>query len=70
MNFWGRSIFNKSLHKLGYYDVQIIHRLEVSLTEEQNRHTNPIKFIDKAELQFMSKLALKVSWNMHAVIQN
>ena len=44
--FLGQEYINKSLHNMGYDDVQIIHRLEVSLTEEQNRHTNPIKFIN------------------------
>ncbi len=28
---------------MGYEEVQIIHRLEISLTEEENRHTNPCK---------------------------
>ena len=44
--FLGQEYINKSLYKMGYDDVQIIHRLEISLTEEQNRHTNPIKFVD------------------------
>ncbi len=46
--FLGQEYINNSLHKMGYTDVQIIHRLEVSLTEEQNRHTNPVTFIDTA----------------------
>ncbi len=44
--FLGQEYIDKSLNKLGYHGVQIIHRLEVSLTEDQNRHTNPIKFLD------------------------
>ena len=31
---------------MGYTNAQIIHRLSISLTEEQNRHTNPVTFID------------------------
>ena len=44
--FLGQEYINKSLHKMGYTNVQIIHRLSISLTEEQNRHTNPVTFID------------------------
>ncbi len=44
--FLGQEYINKSLHKMGYTNVQIIHRLSVSLTEEQNRHTNPVAFFD------------------------
>lgn len=44
--FLGQEYINNSLHKMGYKDVQIIHRLEVSLSEDQNRHTNPVKFVD------------------------
>ena len=29
---------------MGYDSAQIIHRLNISLSEEQNRHTNPVKF--------------------------
>jgi hypothetical protein len=46
--FLGQEYINNSLHKMGYDDVQIIHRLELSLTDEQNRQTNSIKFIDKS----------------------
>lgn len=46
--FLGQEYINNSLHKMGYSDVQIIHRLEVSLTEEQNRHTNPVTFFDNS----------------------
>lgn len=31
---------------MGYNDVQIIHRLDISLTEEENRNTNPVRFFD------------------------
>ena len=44
--FLGQEYINISLHKMGYTDVQVIHRLQISLTEDQNRHTNPMKFID------------------------
>ena len=44
--FLGQEYINNTLHKMGYADVQIIHRLNISLTEDQNRHTNPVKFYD------------------------
>lgn len=44
--FLGQEYVNKNLHKMGYNDVQIIHRLAGNWTEEQNRHTNPVRFSD------------------------
>jgi Beta-lactamase enzyme family len=44
--FLGQEYVNNSLHKMGYANVQIIHRLQISLSETQNRHTNPVEFID------------------------
>ncbi|HLF45673.1 MAG TPA: serine hydrolase [Chitinophagaceae bacterium] len=44
--FLGQEYINNSLHKMGYTDAQIIHRLEISLTEEQNRFTNAVNFYD------------------------
>jgi len=45
--FVGQDYINSELHKKGYQDAQILHRLEIFLTEEENRRTNPIKFYDK-----------------------
>ena len=45
--FLGQEYINNSLHKMGYNKVQILHRLDVSLTEEQNRATNPVAFFDE-----------------------
>jgi hypothetical protein len=44
--FLGQEYINNALHKMGYEDVQIIHRLNISMTEDQNRHANPVKFFD------------------------
>ena len=46
--FLGQEYCNQSLHKIGYDSAQILHRLQISLSEEQNRHTNPVKFFDTA----------------------
>jgi hypothetical protein len=45
--FLGQEYLNNSLAKLGYKDAQILHRLGVSYPEDVNRHTNPIRFVDK-----------------------
>jgi hypothetical protein len=44
--FLGQEYINHTLHKKGYQDAQIIHRLEISLSEDENRHTNPVRFFD------------------------
>ena len=44
--FLGQEYLNDQLHGKGYGDAQIIHRLEISLSEDENRHTNPINFLD------------------------
>ncbi len=60
--FLGQEYLNNSLHKLGYEDAQIIHRLGIALSEEENRKTNPVKFLDAnkkiifEQLQQTSKL--------------
>ena len=43
--FLGRKYINEQLHQKGYNDVQILHRLSVPLTQQQNRATNPITFL-------------------------
>ena len=44
--FLGQEYINNTLHKMGYEEVQIVHRLDISLTEDENRHTNPVRFFD------------------------
>ncbi len=44
--FLGQEYINTQLHKKGYPDVQLLHRLQIALPEIENRHTNPIKFVD------------------------
>ena len=42
--FLGQEAFNKRLHQLGFADAQIVHRLEIALSETENRTTNAISF--------------------------
>ena len=44
--FLGRGYINEQLHKKGYGDVQLLHRLQIALSEQQNRATNPVNFLD------------------------
>ena len=44
--FLGQEYINNTLHKMGYPGTQIIHRLNISLPEEENRFTNPVVFTD------------------------
>ena len=44
--FLGQQYVNESLHKMGYDDAQILHRLDIFLSPDENRHTNPVKFFD------------------------
>lgn len=46
--FLGQEYINNSLHKMDYEDAQILHRLQISLSEDQNRHTNPVNFYDSS----------------------
>ncbi|MEJ7740839.1 MAG: serine hydrolase [Chitinophagaceae bacterium] len=45
--FLGPHYINDKLHKMDYSNAEILHRLSVPLTEEENRHTNPIRFITR-----------------------
>ncbi|GAB3501936.1 hypothetical protein GCM10027341_29330 [Spirosoma knui] len=42
--FVGQQAINTSLHARGYLDTRITHRF-VRMTPEENRHTNPVRFI-------------------------
>lgn len=44
--FLGQEYLNETLQRMGYKEAQILHRLSISLSEKENRHTNPIRFVD------------------------
>lgn len=44
--FLGQEYINNTLHKMGYSSAQIIHRLNIFLSEQENRYTNPVSFYD------------------------
>lgn len=43
--FLGQAEINRKLREKGYEDTRIISRLSVFLSEDENRHTNPIRFM-------------------------
>lgn len=50
--FVGQKEANRRMHKLGYDDVRLLHRLERPLTQDENRHTEAIRFIKDDEVIF------------------
>ena len=46
--FLGQEYINAELKKKGFSNAQILHRLNIFLTETENRNTNPVKFYDTA----------------------
>jgi beta-lactamase class A len=45
--FLGQQYINQRLHTMGYFKADILHRLNISLTEDENRHTNAVKFFSE-----------------------
>jgi beta-lactamase class A len=44
--FLGRAYINTELHKKNYTEAQLLHRLQIFLSQDENRHTNPVQFLD------------------------
>jgi Beta-lactamase enzyme family len=44
--FLGQEYINTNLQKMGFASAEILHRLSVSLSKEENKITNPITFVD------------------------
>lgn len=60
--FLGQEYINSTLHKMGYADAEIIHRLSIPLTEEQNRLTNPVRFVDTSGNVLYEKKMERSEW--------
>jgi len=50
--FIGQEEFNETLHGKGYNNVRITHRLESSIGPENNRYTNPVRFIKDGKVVY------------------
>ncbi|MFT3680369.1 MAG: serine hydrolase [Ferruginibacter sp.] len=46
--FLGQEYINEQLHQKGYDNVQLLHRLQLPLSADENRHTNPVRFLNSA----------------------
>lgn len=46
--FLGQEYINTELKKKGYGDAEILHRVGINMTEDENRHTNEIRFYDNS----------------------
>ncbi len=44
--FTGQQYINEQLHEKGYAGAEILHRLNIFLSQDENRHTNPVQFRD------------------------
>ena len=44
--FLGQEYTNNTLRKKSYSSSRIVHRLSIDLSEIENRHTNPVKFLN------------------------
>jgi hypothetical protein len=55
--FLGQEYINQTLHGMGYDSVQVIHHLDLSMSEEENRWSNPVKFLDTSGQVLFSKPA-------------
>nr|WP_295926971.1 serine hydrolase [uncultured Dyadobacter sp.] len=50
--FIGQQEFNDSLHRKGFKESRILHRLESPIGPENNRYTNPIRFEQNGKIVF------------------
>jgi hypothetical protein len=44
--FLGQDYIHQELRRMGFEGAEIIHRLSIPLSEEENRRTNPVRFLD------------------------
>ncbi|HSN60682.1 MAG TPA: serine hydrolase [Ferruginibacter sp.] len=63
--FLGQEHINTALHKKGYKDVQLLHRLSIFLSDDENRHSNPVSFFDNNNRLLYSQ-PLRYNRNVYA----
>lgn len=56
--FTGQEAFNETLRQKGYQDTRIYHRLQVGMNREQNRRTNPIKFMNGEKVLYEQPMVI------------
>jgi hypothetical protein len=55
--FIGQEAFNERMHAKGYQDVRIRHRLQLPMSTENNRYTNPVRFGDDEKILYEQPMA-------------
>lgn len=53
----GQEEINESLRAKGLADTRILHRLEIVLDVEENRHTNPVRFVGGGDISYSQPAA-------------
>lgn len=53
--FLGQEHINAAMTKKGYAGTQLLHRLSIFLSEEENRRTNPVSFFDSSNQLIVSR---------------
>jgi len=64
--FLGQEYINTELHKRGYKSAAIRHRLNIFLTEAENRNTNPVNFLDSTGRVIHSQPARRSTFRFQA----
>ena len=68
--FLGQEAINDSLHAKGYKNVRLSHRLQLPLTPEENRYTNPINFRKDEEGIFQpGQYSSKTYWSPTPILR-
>jgi len=69
--FIGQEEFNETLHTKGYQNVRITHRLESPVSAENNRYTNPVKFIKDGKVVYQqpAKYSSKTYFSPTPILQ-
>ena len=70
--FLGQDYINTTLWKMGYKDIRITRRF-VSMNEDQNRHTNQIRFVDDGRTVYDQSPAysqVKFDWSKKILVGN
>ncbi len=50
--FVGQRDMNERLYRKGYRNLRIVHRLESPMNADQNRHTNPVRFVQDGKVLY------------------
>ena len=55
--FIGQEAFNDSMQAKGYRHTRALHRLEIAMPPENNRYTNPVRFVEEGQILYEQPMA-------------